>query len=313
MNRLLLANLTLLVPVLSWGLPIPFLDELFDRWDPVLSSVIRYWIGLPLVWLLWRLTRRKEDGPLKPADLAWWPVVRISIFGLIAFSVVYSYALDYMHPVTAAVFSAAAPVITALVARFGFGEPLAKGYGLAILLSLIGGVLTTIDPGAVDGAWLELRGGEPLILLATVIWSWYSLASQRLYPGLNGLHMTTLTFLPVAIIMPLLYLALLAVGLANPPPPSETWRADDLGVQAWFGVFGIAAAILTWNIGVRLVGVVIASLYLNLVPIATIAVSYLLGKDPRPLQLVGVAIVLAGVIQAQLRLARRQKALGRLP
>lgn len=312
MNRLLVANLTLLVPILAWGLPLPFLDELFDRWDPVLSSALRYGLALPFAWLFWRLTRR-EAGPLKPPDLSWWPIVRLGVLGLMAFTLIYAFALDHMHPVTAAVFSATGPVITGLVARIGFREPIPAGFGLAVLLSLIGGVLTTVDPDAVAGPWIELRGGEPLLLVASAVWAWYSLAAARLRPGLHPTRVTILTLLPAAALLPLVYLACWALGLSSAPPPVASWRADDLGVQLWFSILAIGAATIAWNSGVNMVGTLVASLYLNLVPVAAIGAALLIGYHPRPLQILGMAIVLAGVVQAQLRLARRRRALAATP
>ncbi len=311
MNRLLAANLTLMVPVLSWGLPIPFLDSLFDRWDPVLSAALRYALALPFAYGFWRLTRRGGQ-PLKPPDLSWWPIVRLSVFGLMAFSLVYAFAVDHMNPVTAAIFSATAPVITALVARFGFGEPMPEGYRLAALLSLIGGILTTVDPAAVEGPGIGLPGGEPLLgglllFLASGIWAWYSLSAARVRRDLHPTQVTLLSLVPVACLLPLLYLACWAVGLAAPPPAPADWRADDIGVQLWFSIMAIGAATIAWNIGIGLVGTAVAALYLNLVPIAALGTGLLLGYTPRPLQLLGVAIVLAGVVQAQLRLARRQR------
>ena len=101
-----------------------------------------------------------------------------------------------------------------------------------------------------------------------------------------------------------------------------TWIPDPFTLQAWEYVFtnldpsifrlffnsgGIALATVTWNYGVRLIGVVVATLYLNLIPLATLATAMLLGIEPRPLQLVGGAIVLAGVVQAQLRLLKKHR------
>lgn len=308
MNRLLVANLTLMVPVLAWGLPLPFMDQLFDRWDPVASSVLRYWLAAPLLWLIWRLTRR-SGTPLRPAGIGWWPLVRLATLGLTAFSICYSYALDYMHPVTAAVLSATAPVISAVVARVLYRHHVAQGLGIAILLSVVGGALATVDFDAVGGASLELRGGEALLVLSSVIWAWYSLEVQRLMPEVPQLQASMLTALPVIWVMPLVYALLLTLGLARLPPPIESWRADDIAVLVWFSVMAVAAAIVAWNQGVKLVGVVVASLYLNLVPIAAILAGLFIGVMPRPLQIVGGIIVLAGVVQAQLRLLQRRQRL----
>lgn len=306
MNAPLLANLALLVPVLAWGLPIPFMDTFFDRWDPVLASALRYPVALPFVWIAWR-TLRRAPVPLKPNWVGWGPMIRVGGIGLIGFTVTYSFALDHMHPVTAAVLSAAAPVVSATVARLLFGRPMGKGIGLALLLAVIGGVLCTVDLDQVEGFGFVLRGGEPLFVLAAAFWAWYSLETQRVLPGLPQVQATLLTLIPAAILLPPLYLLLYALGLSAAPPVAGTWRDDDIGVLLWVSIFGIAAATVAWNLGVKLVGVVVASLYLNLIPIAAILTALLLGVEPRPLQLVGGAVVLAGVVQAQLRLLKERR------
>jgi drug/metabolite transporter (DMT)-like permease len=245
--------------------------------------------------------------PLKPAWVAWWPIVRCGGVGLIGFTVTYSFAVDYMHPLTAAGLLAAAPVVTALVARFFFAQPLGEGVGLAVLLTVVGGVLCTVDFDQVEGAGFSLRGGEPLLILSSVFWSWYSLETQRVLPGVPQLQATVLTFVPTVIFLPPLWLLLHWLGLAQSSPPLAEWQMLDVGIMLWVTLGGIAAATVLWNVGVRLIGVVVASLYLNLTPLATLLTAVLLGIEPRPLQLVGGAIVLAGVVQAQLRLLKKYR------
>lgn len=306
MKAPLLANAVLLIPVLAWGLPIPLMDSFFDRWDPVFSTMVRYAMALPVLWLVWRLTRAKP-APLKPHWVGWGPVIRCGGIGLVGFTVTYSYALDYIHPLTAAVLSAAAPVVAAVVARLFFSQPLGEGIGLAMLLAVIGGVLCTVDFDQVAGAGFALRGGEPLVILSAVFWSWYSLETQRVLPGVPQLQATTLTFIPTLLFLPPLWLLLHALGLAHSAPPVAEWKGKDVGVLLWVTFCGIALATVAWNYGVRLIGVVVATLYLNLIPLATLLTAMLLGIEPRPLQLVGGAIVLAGVVQAQLRLLKKHR------
>jgi drug/metabolite transporter (DMT)-like permease len=58
---------------------------------------------------------------------------------------------------------------------------------------------------------------------------------------------------------------------------------------------------LFWNFGVQRLGLVVAALFLNLMPIITILVLALMGQMPTWLQLAGTALVVLGLLQAQLR------------
>jgi drug/metabolite transporter (DMT)-like permease len=65
-------------------------------------------------------------------------------------------------------------------------------------------------------------------------------------------------------------------------------------------VFGV----LSWNFATSRVGIVIAAIYLNLIPVVAILITVALGNHAAPLQLMGGALVLIGVIQLQLRRLR---------
>jgi drug/metabolite transporter (DMT)-like permease len=86
-----------------------------------------------------------------------------------------------------------------------------------------------------------------------------------------------------------------------PPPPSSPL---DVGVLAWVVLVLICVGVIAWNYGVNRAGIVVAMLYLNLTPIVAIAITALLGTTPRPMQIAGGALVIAGVLQAQLRRLR---------
>jgi drug/metabolite transporter (DMT)-like permease len=51
-------------------------------------------------------------------------------------------------------------------------------------------------------------------------------------------------------------------------------------------------------------GIVVALIYLNMMPVVAIAITALLGTPPRLFQVVGGALVIAGVLQSQLRRLR---------
>ena len=66
------------------------------------------------------------------------------------------------------------------------------------------------------------------------------------------------------------------------------------------GVFAIAVAYLLWYRGVRTIGQSRTSVYQNLVPVIALAGAWLwLQETPTPQQLVGAAVILAGVVLAR--------------
>jgi drug/metabolite transporter (DMT)-like permease len=61
-----------------------------------------------------------------------------------------------------------------------------------------------------------------------------------------------------------------------------------------------------WNVAVARLGVVVASLYLSLIPVIGMATAAMLGKPPTSLQLTGAILVTGGIVQLHLRRLRRR-------
>ena len=122
------------------------------------------------------------------------------------------------------------------------------------------------------------------------------------------------------------YAVLAVIVLALP------FLMDDyyVGESTWvfiYGICGVSLMVLVgytglvsngignllWFFGCSRVGVPVASLFQNLMPIAAVLVSLLFGREPTWAQIVGGAIILAGVLYAQLAGRRRSQSAARHP
>jgi drug/metabolite transporter (DMT)-like permease len=287
------ANLGLFLTMLIWGGFIPVLNLVFDRWDPWSLAAIRYWIALPLLALVIRFN---EPGRLLPPDVNWRRVWLIGGLGFGGFGGLYTLGVAHANPITAAILSAAGPVVAALVARFGYGAPLGFGTRPALLLAFAGGLLAMIDWQA-PGNPLVLQGGEILLLLATLCWCWYSIEAQRTLPGVSQVRITFITMIPAATVLTAAYLLAGLAGAAHLPMPRP--RGTDLLIFLYMGGAVAGLGVLLWNFGVQRLGIVIASIYLNLIPIVAIGISVAFGTPLRAEQLAGGVLVLAGVALSQ--------------
>ena len=105
-------------------------------------------------------------------------------------------------------------------------------------------------------------------------------------------------------------LFLLPTFLLAPPSPLN---ADNLPLVLYAGVFPSLFAPFLWIQGVRHLGPNRASIFLNVMPVVTVAIAAtFLGEKPHLFHLVGGAMALAGVMLAQMRVgpakARRKAA-----
>ncbi len=290
---MLAANLGLLLTMLIWGAFIPVLNLVFDRWDPWSLAAIRYWIALPLLALV---LRAGKLGPMLPVGIDWRRVALVGGLGFGGFGGIFTIGVAHSNPITAAILSAAGPVIAALVTRFGYRAPLARGTRAALGLAFAGGVLAMVDWQA-PGNPLVLEGGEILLLIATVCWCWYSIEAQRSLAGMSQVQITFLTMIPAVAVLTLAYLAAGLAGAAHLPMPRPT--GTDLLAFLYMGGAVAALGVLMWNFGVQRLGLVIASIYLNLIPVVAVAISVAFGTPLRMEQLIGGILVLAGVALSQ--------------
>src|SRR5262245_44497774 len=291
------ANLGLLVTVFAWGSMIPCVNAMVPRWDPFLLTSGRYAIAGPLFLLIVLLVESRRGLGRALADWRVWVLGAIGV-GLFGPLLIVGFA--HTNPVTAAVLSAMAPAINAAVAWIGFREPLDRSSVPAIGLAIAGGVIATYDPSGPDGPF-TLRGGELPIVGATICWAWYSLTAQRWLKGWSQLRIAGTTVATGATVSAIIYVLAALVGLA-PLHPSVPLTAFDLGIFSWMTVGPVIVSFFLWHNAVHKLGFVVASLFLNLTPVVAILITTVaFAIYPTPLQLLGGTLVLAGVLQSQLR------------
>jgi drug/metabolite transporter (DMT)-like permease len=301
------ANLGLLVVATTWGTVVPIIGYLSQVWDPFFLGSLRYCAGAPvLLVLLWCLERRRITLP----RIAWWRPALLGTIGLGLFAPLYTVGVAHANPIVAAVLSAANPVVAAVVAWVSFREPINHRMIPAIVLAVIGCSLATVDFSKLSGSGsvFVLRGGEILILAAACCWTWYSISAQRWLQGWSQLRISASTIGSGVPMLLGVYIAAGEIGWAQMPPaaPPDAWHVILL---CWLTFASIVLCVLLWNYGVRQVGVVVATMYLNLVPIVALGILAIMGTIPSLQQALGAALVILGILYSewqQYRHRRRQ-------
>jgi drug/metabolite transporter (DMT)-like permease len=281
---------------------IPVITHLAHTWDPFFLGAVRYVGGVPLLFCaLWL-----AEGFGRPAARpAIWRALVPGWFGLGAFAFIYTIGVAHSNPVIAAVLGAANPVIAAGVGGFIFRIPFDRRLTPALVLAVIGCALASIDWSHGDLS-LELRGGEPLVLIAASLWAWYSLAVHRWLGGWSQLRKAANTMAHGAVPLILGYFLARELGLADDAPAMpQGW---DLGIFIWMIAGSVVIGLLLWNYGVAKTDLVVASLYTNLVPIIAVALLAIGGQAPTVSQIAGGALVIGGVAWCEWRLLRGKTA-----
>lgn len=238
---------------------------------------------------------RRDRNALKVprADLLRYAVLGIGGFG--ASSLCYFYAIKYTSAPVVAALLYAYPAFVAIGAGAFFKESIKRIHWLAIAITIIGCALAV---GIVSGGITINLTGVVLGLLAALAYAGFNLLSQRWLPGRSSRTMMTYVF-------GFSGLAFAAISFAT----MGTAVVDEIvhwNSTAWLSLAGMVvlpsiAAILLYLRGVRKLGAAQAAVVCSLEPMLTVGLSWvILNQALGTLQLLGVALIVAGVTVASL-------------
>ena len=275
----------MLLVVLIWGVNFTVTKGAFARFPPLAFTGVRFALAS---LLLVPLVRRLEgQDPLPRQVLA--RLVVLGVVGNTLYQLGFILGLDRTTASNSALILAAMPSIVALLAvALGF-EPLRPRVLGGVLVATAGVVLVVAARGAgFDGT---TTAGDLLTLGAVICWAGYTLGLRVLPPEVSPLRVTMVTTVAGA---PGLVLA----GL--PEMLGMDWSA--VGWQGWAALgyatfLSLLVAYVIWNRSVQVVGASRTVIYMCLTPlVAVITAAVFLGERPTPLQAVGAALIIGGVL-----------------
>jgi drug/metabolite transporter (DMT)-like permease len=201
---------------------------------------------------------------------------------------------------SSAIISTTNPLSSTLTAAVLYHDRVGGSILLGTVLSVLGGIVSVL--GDAPTGSVEFRGGEILIVLANITWTWMSMAAQRWLKGFTQLQITAATVAAVAF---WLLLFLPAAAISGLVALHVDFGAQSLSMLGFAGLLPIALGNFCWHYGVSRIGVTVASMYNNLLPVAAVVVTVWLGGSFTWQQVLGAVIILAGVFSAQLIALRR--------
>lgn len=289
----------LLVTVSSWGGMFHVAKSTLHAIDAFWLALIRYGFTALFFSLLlyWRegLTSLHFDGKFIST---WW----YGTLGFALFNYLVLIGLSYSQPEHGAVIMALMPLIVALVNWISNGER-PPGYTLLAIIIAFIGVLLVITRGDVSNLFYgESAFGDCLMLMGSVSWVIYTRSASR-FSNWSTLRFTTLTILSGTISIVAITGTLTVLNIAQLP------TLDLMNEQAFNILYIIGpatiVAVLFWNQGIRVVGVLNGMLFINLVPITAFAIGLIGGNELHSTELIGAVITLVALISNNL-IARRQ-------
>lgn len=295
----LLANGAIVVNAVSWGTFFPIMDLLLDRWDLFSATAGRQAVGvIALLVVLWLVERKTPFRRGIPWGIMTW----LGFVGITFGSMMTTLSVYFASGLSAAIIAATNPISAAITAWALHRVPLTQRIVIGAVFSVTGGVIAAMS---ISGGKFAFGLGEIILVVANVSWTWFSLAMQHHLRSFSQLERNAYTLLPSAITLILLVLFMHLTGIAD--------IRIDLSPQPllyliYMGIVPIALANYLWHWGVARIGVNIASMYMNLIPVSAVLITLYMGLSPSWGQLAGGAIIVVGVLYAQFGTFRKKPA-----
>ena len=290
-NTRLLGIAALLLATFSWGGMFLLSKGVLTQVGPAWFTLIRYAISaLVLLPLLLGLRGAQAWRKLRTRAAA------LSLRGFAGFgffSVLLLTGLSLSVPSHGAVVMATVPMSTQMLRWALDGIRPSRATLLTSALALVGVVVVSgvLLPSASDG--VSTWPGDALALLSTLGWVCYTRGAAR-FADLDVLEYTGLTVLAS---LPLLLVgALLLTGAGLAEMPSAAGLAATWHALLYVGAISSAVAVLAFNYGVRALGAVTATAFLNFVPVSVLLIGLVLGQLPTTAELAGTAMVVLALL-----------------
>ncbi|MGH9900612.1 MAG: DMT family transporter, partial [Pyrinomonadaceae bacterium] len=216
-------------------------------------------------------------------------LIWLGVVGNTLYQLLFATGLSITTAANSALFVAATPVVVALLGALSGVERPTRNVVAGVALAFIGITLVLAARGVALSS--ETLSGDLLVLVAAVCWSVYTLGVRSLGGPISSLRVTALTMLT----------GTPGLVLAGAPQLLRTeWGG--VSAAAWGGLayatlFALVVAYVLWNVSVRRVGSNRTAVYSCVTPLVAAAVAWpVLGEWPVPLQGVGAALIVAGVL-----------------
>lgn len=218
-----------------------------------------------------------------------WPILAMGVIGVFGFNVSLFFGLQHTSSVNAALIMAFYPAMTAVLSALLGGEKIQPRQLVGFVISL-SGVAVIVSHGSLHNLLtMSFSVGDLLMFLACACFAAYSVIPKRFINNVPSLLLTTSTVVVGALMLTI----------------TADVVADDLFVMPTvpiavaivaMALFGSVLAYLWWNQGIARLGATRAAIFINLVPVFTALIGVALGQPLSLAQLMGAALVIAGVI-----------------
>lgn len=290
-NKNTLGHISAILTVLIWGTTFISTKVLLSHFTPIEILFFRFSLGFIALLLIYPhklvLTDKKQEKLFMLAGLC----------GVTLYFLFENIALTYSFASNIGVIVSISPFITGILTHFFLKqEKLKLSFFLGFFVSITGVALISFNGSTV----LKLNPiGDILAVLAAATWSIYSIVTKKISDyQYNTIQVTRrIFFYGLIFMLPALFFFDFHIGIDRFKEPLLLFNISFLGFGA------SAVCFVTWNLSLKLLGVLKTSVYIYAVPVITVAFSaFILKEKITSIAMVGTFLTLAGLFISENRI-----------
>ena len=250
-----------------------------------------------IAFLFLCLVARVRNEPSIPFKMPVW--IQLFVLGFFGFCI-HNYlmfaALEHTEAGKGAIINGAIPAIVMILNYLFYRQKITLLSLLGVILSVSGVVLVVTEGKIYNLLNLNINKGEFMFLIAIMGWSLYSVIARPLLETYRAIWVTAYSCLAGGILM----LPLLGLNLG----PTLELLSDPFVVLILLiqGVLTMGLGFLWYYEGIKSMGPVSASMYLNLIPIFGVFLALItIGEVPSLPVVVGGVAVIFGVLMTNFK------------
>lgn len=274
-----------------WGVNFSIVKLVLEQMGPLAFNALRFPLAAAVLgWLVWR-----TSGALVPERRDIPRILLLGALGNVLYQLAFIIGIDWTYAGNASLLLSTTPVWTVILSAVAGHEQPNRWVITGVVGTLIGMVLVVLGSGEQLSLGSDTLRGDLLMIVASILWSAYTVIGAAPVGRYGALRMTTWT----------LWVGTPVLVLLGIPSLVRTDLAA-VSVGAWLGVvyaglFALALAYVIWYVGVERLGNSRTAVYSNLVPVWALITAWIwLGERPTELQLLGAASILIGLTIARL-------------
>ena len=286
-SKYFLGHILAILTAIVWGTSFISTKQLLTGFTPFEILFLRFTIGYVALWVIY-------PHRLKLIDFKTEFLIFLAGFsGVTIYFLAENYALTYTYASNVSLLVSVAPLLTGLLAHFILKDRLKKNFIVGFFVAIIGIALISFSGATV----LKLNPkGDLLAIGAALLWAIYSIAIHKVGgKKINTLALTRrIFFYGLVTMIPCAFFLNFSVDKATVLIPSNLFNL------LYLGVISSAICYITWNKAMEILGAVVASTYIYVIPVVTVIFPFFILKEQITIYMIlGIILILGGLYLSQ--------------